>query len=218
VIDGTTRLHLRRDDEEAIPVHQNAGDGEKDTPHLCAWLCIHDAIHESDEQTIRAELAAENGAMMKLRGMASPTRSAIQHRAVKRSDNIRITNKANPKKPAIATPNTISDKKPMLFAIVDTAVADCSYWQLTQPKLCKLAKQGDAKSSRNERSNYSCEEHNERSRHSAIRHSHWAEQYCQKDCYPNIFGGQSCDQRRDGLITGISPARIKLFQTEIAAS
>ena len=29
----------------------------QDTPHLCAWLCIHDVIHESDEQTIRAELA-----------------------------------------------------------------------------------------------------------------------------------------------------------------
>lgn len=34
-----------------------------DTPHLCAWLCIHDAIHESDEQTIRAELAALNRAL-----------------------------------------------------------------------------------------------------------------------------------------------------------
>ena len=35
----------------------------QDTPHLCAWLCIHDAIHESDEQTIRAELAALNRAL-----------------------------------------------------------------------------------------------------------------------------------------------------------
>ena len=29
----------------------------QDTSHLCAWLCIHDAIHETDEHTIRAELA-----------------------------------------------------------------------------------------------------------------------------------------------------------------
>jgi hypothetical protein len=35
----------------------------QDTPHLCAWLCIHDAIHESDEQIIRAELAALNRAL-----------------------------------------------------------------------------------------------------------------------------------------------------------
>ncbi|MGA9463932.1 MAG: hypothetical protein WBV28_14165 [Terracidiphilus sp.] len=35
----------------------------QDTPHLCAWLCINDTIHESDEQTIRAELAALNRAL-----------------------------------------------------------------------------------------------------------------------------------------------------------
>ena len=35
----------------------------QDTPHLCAWLCINDTIHESDEHTIRAELAALNRAL-----------------------------------------------------------------------------------------------------------------------------------------------------------
>jgi hypothetical protein len=28
----------------------------QDIPHLCAWLCINDVIHESDRDTIRAEL------------------------------------------------------------------------------------------------------------------------------------------------------------------
>jgi hypothetical protein len=40
-----------------------AGSAIQDTPHLCAWLCIHDAIHESDEHTIRAELATLNRAL-----------------------------------------------------------------------------------------------------------------------------------------------------------
>ncbi len=40
-----------------------ARDAVQDTPHLCAWLCIHDAIHETDEQTIREELRALNRAL-----------------------------------------------------------------------------------------------------------------------------------------------------------
>lgn len=40
-----------------------AEDAVQDTSHLCAWLCINDAIHESDEQTIREEWAALNRAL-----------------------------------------------------------------------------------------------------------------------------------------------------------
>jgi hypothetical protein len=50
------------DDKKAKLLAGSVLDDEsiQDTPHLCAWLCIHGSIHEHDEVQIKADLKSLN--------------------------------------------------------------------------------------------------------------------------------------------------------------
>ena len=54
-----TSQSLLTDDRQAKGLAKSVlhEDAIQDIPHLCGWLCVNGVIHESDRDTIRAELA-----------------------------------------------------------------------------------------------------------------------------------------------------------------